>query len=425
MRICADREGRDMSNALAIAASTSALRNLLLQQVPVLDSSLADVEVTTRAPDTARKNVTKAQLNLFLYQVTANAAWRNMDLPRQVRPGETGFPPLALNLRYMLTAYGREENDSDATCHRVLGAAMSTLHDHALLSADEIRNSLPGNDLADQIERVRVTPLQIPVEELSKLWTAFQTNYRVSTAYEVALVLIDSRMPTRAPVPVLKRGPTNRGVATMATAAPVLETLELPNRQSAVRLGEDIVLTGKQLSTEGVTARFSSARLDTPIDVALIAGDAAGTLKLHLKNDAEDTDALSRWAPGVYMLALRVKLPDVPALVSNELPVALAPVITLTPLNAPAGNLALTITCAPRIREGQRVLLLFGDRVVTADALSNPADKKKPTSLAFTVPEVEAGTYTVRLRVDGADSIPVDFSSATPEFDSSQQVKVA
>ena len=83
-----------MSNALAIAACTVTLRNLLLTGIPALDSTLSDLQVTTQPPDLARKNVTTSQLNLFLYQTVLNAAWRNLDMPRQVRPGETGVPPL-------------------------------------------------------------------------------------------------------------------------------------------------------------------------------------------------------------------------------------------------------------------------------------------------------------------------------------------
>jgi len=86
-----------------------------------LDGDLADLEVTTQPPDLARKGVTKAQLNLFLYQTVVNAAWRNQDMPRQVRPGENAGPPLALNLHYMITAYGRGDGDNDAVSHRVLG----------------------------------------------------------------------------------------------------------------------------------------------------------------------------------------------------------------------------------------------------------------------------------------------------------------
>jgi hypothetical protein len=412
-----------MSNVLAIAATTRTLRNLLLAQMPVLDTELSDLEVTLQPPDVARKGISKAQLNLFLYQVVANAAWRNLDLPGQVRPGETAPPPLALNLHYVITAWGRGESDIDALSHRVLAAAMSALHDRGVLDGNDIRNALADNDLASQIERVRVTPLPQSVDELSRLWTAFQTNYRTSAVYEAAVVLIDSQAATRAPLPVLRRGAQDRGVIASASAAAVLEALDYPRHQSAVRLGEDIVLNGRQLGTQDAVARFSSPRLDAPIDIAPLAGEA-GSLRVHLADSSEDTTAAARWAPGIYTVALRVQPPGLPPLLSNELPLALAPRIALGSLAAAAGDFVLNLTCTPRIRDGQRVFLLFGDRVLVPASLSNPADTQQPTALAFQLTGVAAGTYTVRLRVDGADSIPVDFSGGVPAFAANQQVVV-
>jgi hypothetical protein len=413
-----------MSNVLAIAATTRTLRNLLLAQKPALDAELSDLEVTLQPPDVARKGISKAQLNLFLYQVVANAAWRNLDLPGQVRAGETAPPPLALNLHYVITAWGRGENDNDAISHRVLAAAMSTLHDRGVLDGNDIRNALADNDLANQIERVRVTPLPQSVDELSRLWTAFQTNYRTSAAYEAAVVLIDSQAAARAPLPVLRRGPQDRGVIATASAAAVLDALDCPRHQVAVRLGEDIVLHGRQLGTQDAVARFSSPRLDAPIDIAPLAGEA-GSLRVHLADSSEDTTAAARWAPGIYTVALRVQPPGLPPLLSNELPLALAPVIALGSLTAAAGDFVLNLTCAPRIRDGQRVFLLFGDRLLTPASLSNPADTQQPTALTFQLTSVAAGTYTARLRVDGADSIPVDFSGSVPAFAVDQQVVVA
>ena len=413
-----------MSNVLAIAATTCTLRNLLLSSVPALDTDLSDLEVTLQPPDVARKGVTKAQLNLFLYQVVCNAAWSNLDMPGRVRPGETAQPPLALNLHYLITAFGRGDSDNDAVNHRVLAAAMSTLHDRAVLDGTDIQNALPNNDLASQIERVRLTPLPQSVDELSKLWTAFQTNYRVSAAYEATVVLIDSQAPARAPLPVLKRGAQDQGVIAVTSAGPVLDQLILPHAQSAARLGDDLVLGGRQLTTQNALLVLSSPPLAAPIQVTPLAGADAGSLRVHLATTPEDPDAVSRWAPGMYTLALQVQSPGLPTVLSNELPWALAPVITILPLTAAAGNLALNVTCTPRIRDGQWVFLLFGDRVLAPQSMSNPADLHQPTALVFQVSSVAAGTYTVRLRVDGADSIPVDFSGPTPAFAPNQQVVV-
>ncbi len=413
-----------MSNVLAIAATTRTLRNLLLAQMPMLDAELSDLEVTLQPPDIARKGISKSQLNLFLFQVVTNAAWSNLDMPGRVRPGESALPALALNLHYLITAWGRGESDSDALSHRVLAAAMSTLHDRSVLDGNDIQNALPDNDLASQFEHVRITPLPQSVEELSKLWTAFQTSYRVSAAYEAAVLLIDSQAPTRAALPVLRRGAQDRGVFTSAGAAPVLDSLTYPRAQGAVRLGEDIVLSGPQLTTDHALLRFSNGRLDAPIDLPPVAGAAAGTLGLHLSDTTEDADAASRWAPGIYTVALLLQPPGLPPLLSNELPLVLAPLVTLGSLTAAAGDITLHLSCVPRIRDGQRVFLLFGDRLLTTQSISNPADPHQPTALVFQAPGVSAGTYTVRLRVDGADSIPVDFSGSLPAFASNQQVVV-
>ena len=416
-----------MSNALAVAACTATLRNLLLNGIPALDSELSDLEVTTQPLDLARKNVTKSQLNVFLYQTVVNAAWRNQDMPRQVRPGETGMPPLALNLHYLFTAYGRGESDNDALSHRVLGSAMSVMHDHPLLTRSEIGPALPGNDLGEQFERVKITPLPLPIDDMSKLWMVFQTQYRVSAAYEVTVVLIDSRTPVRAPLPVLRRGEDDRGPVAVTGFAPALRDVRPPNSQPACRLGEDVIIVGDRLTIADATIRFTSSRLTQPIEIQPAIGPNPGELLVHLPSKAEDVTVLSRWVPGFFTVGLVVKKTGVPVMASNEVAFALAPRITVTPISAAPGTLNLTLTCEPRVAAGQRALLVFGDQQIEPDSITNPADTTQPTTLAFTVPGVAAGIYIVRLRIDGADSIPVVIGGTPPvaSFDPSQRVTVA
>lgn len=416
-----------MSNALAIAAVTATLRNLLVTEIPKLDGDLADLEVTTQPPDLARKGVTKAQLNLFLYQTVVNAAWRNQDLPHASRPGERGMPPLPLNLLYLITAYGRADADNDAVSHRVLGGAMSVLHDHPLLARGDIRTALANNDLADQFENVKIVPVTMSLEEMSKLWTTFQTQYRISAAYELSVVLIDSRVAVRAALPVLRQGEADRGPSAQAGPAASLTEIRPPRAQPAVRLGEDLALAGRQLSTTDTTIRFISPRVELPIELPVQAGLLPGELAVHVPDAPEDPDARSRWAPGVYTVGLLLKRANAPVIASNELAVAVAPRITVSPANAAAGTVSVTVTCVPRLVEHQRVLLLFGgDRQAAPTAINTPADPTLPTTLTFDVEDVDAGDYVVRLRVDGVDSIPAIASGTPPllAFDPAQRVSV-
>ncbi|MEO5558128.1 MAG: DUF4255 domain-containing protein [Dokdonella sp.] len=424
-----------MSNSLAIATTTLTLQQLLQEKIPQRDSHLPGFTVTTLPPDIAQRDTkSDPRLNIFLYQTTVNAAWRNLDVPSQTRQGELGRPLLALNLHYLLTAYC-DEADPTGISHRVLGGAMSVLHDFPLLDRTIIRGVLANNDLADQFERVRVTPLTLPMDEMSKLWTALQTNYRVSAGYEVSVLLIDSQLASRAALPVLKRGADARGPSAIATSAPLLDSLRYPRAQPAACLGDEVVLVGSSFDLSKTSLRFSTPRLTQALTLAPQAGDAAGEIKFQLPA-LNDAVARTTWVPGLYTVAAVVGAGDDIKLVSNELAFALAPAITITPtIITPPGapttrDVAFVIAVVPQCREGQRVLLVVGDRQVEADKPDPPPpppDPTQPYEPAFTAIDVGRGsTYTVRLRVDGIDSLPVLYSGlpALPTFDPNQQVTV-
>ncbi|MGN6561524.1 MAG: DUF4255 domain-containing protein [Thermomicrobiales bacterium] len=413
-----------MSNSLAIAAVTATVRNLLFAGI---NTDLPGAEVTTRPPDKARGNGAGNQLNLFLYQTTLDAAWRNMDMPRQVKAGEISQPPLPLILHYLITAYGAD--DDDTLGHRLLGRAMSVLHDHPLLGADEIRAALPGNDLDQQVERVRITAQPFTLEEMSKLWTTFQTQYRVSAAYQASVVLIESTLPTRTPLPALTRGRDDRGPVALGDPVlpfPTLLNLALPNQALAARLGDVITLTGHHL--DGANAvRLSHPRLPDPLAIPppALVETTATEVKVRLPDDP------ARFPAGFYQIAAVIppsaqQLADDPAalpVLTNQLPFPLAPAITSPlPLNAVRdgiGTVRLRLTCAPQVRPDQRASLLLGDRETLAAPHAALTD-----TLDFVI-AAAPGDYWLRLRVDGVDSMLVDRSVTPPRFDPTQKVTIA
>lgn len=402
-----------MSNGLAIAATTRTLRNLLTGATP---------NVTTLPVDRARDSGTADQLNLFLYATVLSAAWRNAD-PVGVRPGESGQPPLPLVLHYLITAYG----DDEALAQAVLGRAMSILHGHPVLDGQEIKDAtavdLPDSDLHLQPERLRLTPLAISTDDLFKLWSGFSTNYRVSAAYEVSPVLIDSRRDARSPLPVLRVGSDDRGARAVAAPAPEL-TAVLPAVGTMVAtLGAHIRLIGANLG-KGVTAvRFRNLRLAAPIELPCEGGGAQErTVRLPTGDPA-----VADWTPGVYTVVLVSARPGVPVAVSDAVPMALGAHIMVAPLAVPAGDVTLTITCLPRLRDSARVGVLLADRQVLPTRIITPADPTQPSTVTATFPSVRSGSYVVRLRVDGVDSDPVRYAGSPPlpQFDPAVQVVVA
>ena len=408
-----------MSNGLAVAAVTETLRKLLVKG---LTAELPnESQITTKPPDIARGNNEGDQINLFLYHVTPNAAWRNMDPPKQTRPGEIAQPALPLVLDYLITAYGDKDQ-------RLIGKAMSLFYDYPLLNPADIQAALEEAGLHQQVERVRMTMQPLSLEDMYRLWNGFQTQYRISAAYQVSVVSIDSTRSSRAALPVLKRASDDSGVKTVPGANPALNELVMPNSQSSVRLGETIIIRGSNLTTVNVKVRFFSPlpppppapQTPTVIELNPAAGDAVGEIKVTLPNTPAN---MSAWVPGLFTFSLVLRTPQLPAWTTNELPLALAPLITLSTNKVAKGDI-LSVFSTPRVRDGQHVLLILGDQQIAPDKITNDADLTKPSQIDFTMPDLPAGNYVVRLRVDGIDSIPVIMQGAPPEpaFDPAQTV---
>jgi hypothetical protein len=433
-----------MSGALAIAAVTAALKDLLNDGL--LDHDLSVVgsfAVTASAPDRITVGANEPnQLNLFLYQVTANLGWRNADLPSRSSNGaRLTNPPLALDLHYMLTAYGSQDLNAEI----LLGYAMQLLHETPVLTRDQLRtvlgppspvggNILPppfGNlsavDLADQIELIKISPVFLSTEDLSKMWTAMQARYRPTMAYLVSVVLIQATNAINAAPPVLKRGKDDAGPSATAAQLPGLTGARLlaSDLLPAMRLGDDVLLAGTNLPA-AATVVFDDMAEGLRKELATAASASPAGLTVHVPAITDDANAMNQWASGMYAVKLSVAQPNAPVLTTNSVPIALAPLITVAPLNAAVGD-TITLTCAPRLLPDQRprASVIFGTQSVVPSSIVTPADPLQPTSIQFLVPAVAAGTYIVRLRVDGIDSLPITISGSTMSFDVNQQVRVS
>lgn len=427
-----------MSNALAIAAVTSTLRYILDRRLNSQGSG--SVLVTTKPLDKAREqngDNNKNQVNLFLYQTRENANWKNMDLPYQVKSGETGQPPLALNLYYLLTAYAQNEDHPEPTSHTLLGEAMSVFHDYPILNPQDIQDVLPAANLDNQIEKIRITSQPLSLDELSKLWTIFQTQYRISTAYEVCVVLIDSSRPTKTPLPVLSRGAGDLGVITQADLIPRYPILtginfdaieaardNLPAYQKPLlkkptaNFGDDLTLIGDNWDGDTVQVLFNHSQLSQPNIIDIAANQRTSTeIKLTLS-----TSTPNQWPAGFYTVTVVVNKTGEPTHSSNSLALPIAPVVTTIAFSSRDidHNVIVQVTCTPPILAGQKVALILSTQAIALAAVSDrellPLVYTAPTTtLEFVLNNIPVETYQIRprLRVDGVDSLIVNYD-ATP-----------
>jgi hypothetical protein len=210
-----------MAGIAAIHGVDNTLRDLTTQAVAPVNPTVA---VTVGPPD---RDDDRLRLNWFLYRVTPNPTFRNMEPPRTGWRTAYGCPPLALQLHYLLSAHpaGLTQNgEEDQFAHRALGAAMQALHDSGIVATG---NPLLSSFALPLVEPLRISVEDLDVEALTKLWTATTKPIRLGVGYEVSLVVIDATRQHEAGPPV--RTPR---VVVVPSMGPRLSTVS-PARLSA------------------------------------------------------------------------------------------------------------------------------------------------------------------------------------------------
>jgi hypothetical protein len=395
-----------MSNYLAIATVTAALQQVLITPV---SNAVGSAIVGFNRPDAS--NATIPLVNIFLYQIAPNAAYRNADLPTRRSDGSLSKrPQAAFDLHYLFTFHG---NDAQLEPQRLLGAVAMALHSQPLLSTDNINNAattfgfLAGSGLESQVERIRFTPSALSLEEFSKLWSVFfQVDYSLSAVYQASVVLMESDdTPVPAP-PVLQRDlyvvplrspnvaqvVSKDGNPIINTSTILIQGIHLQNPNTF------ILLEGQEFSPTAI----SDTQLTLPIPSSLHAGTKA--LQVLQKLDMGTPPATHR------------------GFESNVAPFVLLPTVVgaiAVSAAAPPGSANVTLTLAPNIGVGQRAVLLLNDAASsTAAAFSSAGviSTADSNQIVINIANVPVGNYLVRVQVDGAESL-LSLNSATHLFE--------
>ena len=409
-----------MSNALAISGVTAVLQyflNIVYNSPP---ATLGSVSVSAVAPDIVQSvlgsgSSSHLQVNLFLHQVTPNAAWRNVDRPSVAPDGSTRLqnPPLALDLHYLLTAYASEDTQAEA----LLGFAVLMLHENPVLPRAQINfalTHLPGSNplsgvlgssgLADQIEMIKITPATLGREEIAWLWTALKADFRPTFAFDVSVVLIQSPLAQSFAFPVLSRNISVQPV----TPARLLE-VQPPIGQVTSAPGDQVTVTGEFLA--GAT-QVSLVNQRLGIQYPPFAPSTVTGTSINFKVPEDPT----KLPAGVYALSVLFTNGSGQVIQStNSLPMALAPRILAAPPPTVVANTQgtlVTLHCDPQTLPNQSAYLALGSTSVPAQTF----DLLTPV-LSFQFPKLTPGSYLARLRVDGVDSpVSVDFAANPPVF---------
>lgn len=398
-----------MSNYLAIATVTASLSQLLQEAAR---EAVPGASVITERPDKTGNGTPGPTINLYLYQVIPNTAWRNADLPTRQDNGRLiQRPQTALDLHYLLTFYGSE---TQLEPQRLLGSAVRMLHDWPVLSRERIRATiqaatdadanhfLAGSDLVEQVETIKFSPLPLSLEELSKLWSVFfQTPYALSVSYQGSVVLIEGAGAPQRALPVRRRA-----FYEVPFRQPVIEQVMAQEGADApIVAGSTLIIRGKQLRGAVTQVRIG--------EVEVMPQEAQeDQIRLQLPDEA--------WRAGAQgvqvMHPMMIGMPPVPhrSVESNVAAFVVHPVITEVEVsNAENDEESLlsadvTVHVNPTVGKAQRVVLLLNERASgEAAAYTFAAPPRKTDTDAITIPihGVKTGAYLVRVQMDGAESL--------------------
>ncbi|HVF50275.1 MAG TPA: DUF4255 domain-containing protein [Pyrinomonadaceae bacterium] len=168
-----------MSASSVIGDVTQTLEELLVaQQLP---ENTFDVSLKSPADEKVQPSM-RPKVNLFLFRVEVNPFARNQDWST-LGPDAQRYPPLVLNLYYVLTPFAENKLDEQ----RVFGEAMRVLHDNSIIPAAALRGGLENT-----AEELKVDLCQFTMENLSEIWGALDQPYRLSVCYAIRMVSIDS-----------------------------------------------------------------------------------------------------------------------------------------------------------------------------------------------------------------------------------------
>lgn len=406
-----------MSTPFAIAGVTAVLQHFLGAVYNPPGSVLSSVKVSALAPDIVQSALgsgsnAQLQVNLFLHQVTPNAAWRNMSLPRLAADGQTALQnqPLALDLHYLLTVYATD----DTVAESLLGLGVFLLHENPVFARSEIRaglgaltastynNALQASGLADQIELIKVTPATLSREELAWLWTALKADYRPTFPFQATVVLIEPQAPTSLALPVL-----TRRLSAQPGPPPLLFETELALGQTAPAQGDTVRVSGQGLVSINRLS-LSNPRLGISYPPFAPLSVSSGSLSFKVPVDPANLPA------GMYDLSAQYAdtTTNTVILGTNRIPFPIAPTVVGTPTaTSSATQTLVSVTCAPDVRPGQTTSLALGSNSSPANAFDTQTN-----SLTFQFPTL-SGNYLIRLRVDAVDSpVGVNWNATPPAF---------
>lgn len=415
-----------MSSPFAFAAVTAVIRQLLVEGLALdkVGDAVGTITVSAAPPDQVVKagQADPTQVNIYLHQVSHNPAFRNKGLPARDSRGELrSAPPLAVNLHYLVSTFSANMYVAEA----LLGHTMRILHEAQVITREAVRRALVPSPvtalgtalqaagLADQIELIKLSPTAVALEDMSRIWSAFQAHYRTTVAYEASVVFVDPHTLARPALPA-----TSRAVFGEVLALPEIE--RIGDAGVPVTTEDTLVVTGRRLlGASGTILRIGDADIVPPststaseisIDLTTAPRPRAGVLGvvlIHTRGMGEPLVQHEGVSSAVAALILR------PAITGTSV----ANGATWTVDGVAYSDGVLTLDFGREVGRDQKLEVLLNEDNAPASRSRRgylltsrpghglPEGSKEFGTISVSYTNLARGDYLVRARIDGAESL--------------------
>jgi hypothetical protein len=182
-----------LSSTEIINHVNTTLYNILRESLQPLAPDL-NITFGSPADEDGSASDSAPRLLVFLYNIIEDPFSRNR--PDEFRGGNRLLSfkrPLAVNLYYMLTPFSGPSGSTDANArirvqgHNMIALAMRAFNDNGLINP----KFFPADTTLGE-SQVRISSVQMNLEEITKIWSSFNKPYRLSVCYEVSVIRVQS-----------------------------------------------------------------------------------------------------------------------------------------------------------------------------------------------------------------------------------------
>ncbi|MEL7086709.1 MAG: DUF4255 domain-containing protein [Cyanobacteria bacterium J06597_1] len=417
-----------MSNHLAIATVTAVLQKKIQAAV---QRDVDGARVTVSRPNAVESGVLEIGVNLYLYQVTPNHVWHTTaELHGRQRKGTMAKRSrTGLDLHYMLSFYG---NEGEHEPQRLLGSTIRTLSDLSTLDTESIQDAisdstfsyLADSDLAHQVEDIAISPLDLSLDDLSKVWSVFfQTPYALSVAYKASVAIVEGEdlvkralpvreLPTYSAVPYRGQPEVDEVVAQAGRFSPILATStlsivgkQLKGPETVIRIG-DLDAQPAEIQPGQLTVALSA------LDPSRLRAGVQTLTVIHRSSSPTGSTGTTAIARQLVQ--------------SNIMPFVLCPQITdlqlrdIDDVGDDERDAELAIHLDLPLAPDQTVVLALNEWSIQHPVAYQFEAQSRSTpsrTTTFSLRNVKAGSYLVRLQVDGASSpLSIDSNPDSPTY---------